>query len=41
MDKEAVLKCKDEDLRSLGLKVKRAYDMPASILHTAGGITER
>ena len=34
MDKEAVLKCEDEDLRSLGLKEK------ASILHTTGGITE-
>ena len=39
MDKEAVLKCEDEDLRSLGLKEKE-HDMLASILHTTGGIAE-
>ena len=39
MDKEAVLKCGDEDLRSLGLKEK-GLDMVARILHTTGGITE-
>ena len=38
MDKEAVLKCEDEDFRSLGLKEKKA--MPASILHTTQGIIE-
>ena len=38
MDKEAVLKCEDEDFRNLGLKEK--VHMPASVLHTTGGITE-
>ena len=38
MDKEALLKCEDEDFRSLGMKAKG--HMPASILYTTGGITE-
>ena len=38
MDKEALLKCEDDNFRSLGLKEKG--HMPANILYTTGGITE-